>query len=488
MATPSGPQAAERLFQVLAELGCENLDYLKFRCQEHGVELNTTQLVDLLTAQSCTSRDTALVNAFVHWTSVLGAELNGVAQKNTDLNLEFTTTTNVYQSRVTELTTDLKTVRSELSGVRSELRAAHALKDELQRRMLDTPTPTTTNGPARRRTTDPVKFDGKEKDVTKRQEQYTTWRTCMLLNFAEDKSHFPSEHAKILCVLRCLGGNVYTLNQELLDQVTSHPDDPTKWKYATSAELLTQLNKQYDTLDLSQKAAIDFDKLEQGSRPFENFLAAFVDLATKCKKTEEQKVDALKRKVSFEIASLLRGIPWPPKRDDFHGWAEQCQRFHDSQMEFNHHRQRPHAQSKSNNKSGQNTNTQAAATGAGRGGSYQTPQTYTAPIPALPAPGDPMQLDAMRLADREMCMTEGRCFYCKEVGHTAFTCEKKKASDARRAAVGVGGRGGRGGFFTTRGRGRGGFAGFQSRQMDTQPMPVTAGGFVEGEIQDQGKE
>ncbi|KAK8153302.1 hypothetical protein BC567DRAFT_187127 [Phyllosticta citribraziliensis] len=66
------------------------------------------------------------------------------------------------------------------------------------------------------------------------------------------------------------------------------------------------------------------------NKPFQNFLAQFVALATNCKKTEDQKVDAFKRKVSTELASMLKTLPTPPKRDDFTAWAEQCQTFYNS--------------------------------------------------------------------------------------------------------------------------------------------------------------
>lgn len=39
----------------------------------------------------------------------------------------------------------------------------------------------------------------------------------------------------------------------------------------------------------------------------------------------------------------------------------------------------------------------------------------------------------LKAAEREICYLEGRCFYCKEIGHTVHSCARKKAADAHRA-------------------------------------------------------
>src|SRR5438034_11678096 len=96
------------------------------------------------------------------------------------------------------------------------------------------------------------------------------------------------------------------------------------WLYQTSTEFLAALDKQYATLDLAHAAGISFDKLHQANRPFQNFLAEFSTLAKKCRKTDEQKVENLKKKVSEEIATKIANDPNPPARDDFTAWATKC--------------------------------------------------------------------------------------------------------------------------------------------------------------------
>jgi hypothetical protein len=80
---------------------------------------------------------------------------------------------------------------------------------------------------------------------------------------------------------------------------------------------LTALDRQYETLDLSLSTSIAFNKCHQKNRSFQNFLAKFIGLAKKCKKTEEQKVEALKKKVAEPIVKALSTLDTPPSYNDF---------------------------------------------------------------------------------------------------------------------------------------------------------------------------
>lgn len=506
---PEPPQIerAERLYCALRNASCENLTFIEHKLASVGITFDPEPLIACISTPGTTDHERALQSTFAQWTSLLGGELNTLANKVHEIENEMSgkdliaseteeqlsASLRIQQGRADNEKTRADTLERELREIRTELTAANRELREmssLNRKMIES---RATDGaallppPARRSTRDPDKFDGHEKDVAKRQEEYTTWRTRIALNFAEDSAYFSSEHMKILNILRCLGGDVYNLNQDLLDQVHAHPNDPSKWKYSTAKGLIEQLNKQYETMDLAHEATLKFDKLEQGNRPFQNFLAAFLALSTRCKKTEEQKVEALKRKVSPHIAEMIRTLAAPPKRDDFHAWANQCQTFYNNQTEHEHYlggKKQPHQYSLSR-RHGDN---------GGNAGANRTlpvrPVLTTTTATAMPNPdnaGEPMQLDAMKVYEREQCFAEGRCFYCKEIGHTAYNCEKKKAADERRALVGSG-RGSRGGYPTSRGRGgRGGFNTFHARRMDDKQ--VIRGGFIEGEVNEiQGKE
>ncbi|KAI0999885.1 hypothetical protein K3495_g8312 [Podosphaera aphanis] len=146
-------------------------------------------------------------------------------------------------------------------------------------------------------------FTGLEKDVIKRQDQYLSWKSQMNLNFVQDEAHFDNEKVKILTILRCLGGDAYHLNRDIIEQVQQKKDDPSAWDVKTSDDLLNRLVRHYETVDLAHDAALKFDLLSQGNQLFQNFLSSFMQLAKKSNKTEEQMVDALKKKVSPEITN-----------------------------------------------------------------------------------------------------------------------------------------------------------------------------------------
>jgi hypothetical protein len=99
------------------------------------------------------------------------------------------------------------------------------------------------------------------------------------------------------------------------------------------------LDRQYEILDLSLSASISFDKCFQRNCPFQNFLAEFISLAKKCKKTEGQKVEVLKKKVSKLITKALSTLDALPSRNDFTAWAAKCQTFYDNQQEYEHNHQ-----------------------------------------------------------------------------------------------------------------------------------------------------
>jgi hypothetical protein len=183
--------------------------------------------------------------------------------------------------------------------------------------------------------------------------------------------------------------------------------------------VLAALDRQYETLDLSLSASISFDKCFQKNRPFQNFLAEFVGLAKKCKKMEEQKVEALKKKVSKSIAKALSTLDNPLSHNDFMAWAAKCQTFYDNQQEYEHNHQ-------------------------SRFALHQHPNLVLTPNqPRLLAGGDAMELDAlhkMKAEDHQYCYINGLCYYCKAPSYDVENCEKKQTSDARRA-LGQGDRG-----------------------------------------------
>ena len=317
-----------------------------------------------------------------------------------------------------ELFSDAQTAQSQFNHLQSQLDEVRDLNTRLLSALAQKPKET-----ARRLSHDPEKFDGSQKNIAERQETYISWKTQILLNFTQDKGVFDSEDKKVLHICGLLSGEANTNNSDMLESITKNPNNPSSWQYQTSTDFLAALDKQYATLDLAHAAGISFDKLHQANRPFQNFLAEFSTLAKKCRKTDEQKVENLKKKVSEEIATKIANDPNPPARDDFTAWATKCQTWYNNQVEYEHN--------------------QKLRTKARPQDGNQQPPSHQPPSHQPQKPqdlGDPMQLDVARFRpqiDRNTCMAQGLCFYCKEPGHSRDACGKKKAVDARRAAYGI---------------------------------------------------
>jgi hypothetical protein len=56
------------------------------------------------------------------------------------------------------------------------------------------------------------------------------------------------------------------------------------------------------------------------SKFYPNFIARFITLATKCSKTAEQKVEALRQRISDELANEVIHRPNKPAKENFEAW------------------------------------------------------------------------------------------------------------------------------------------------------------------------
>ncbi|RAL59810.1 hypothetical protein DID88_000439 [Monilinia fructigena] len=237
----------------------------------------------------------------------------------------------------------------------------------------------------------PEKFSGDEQDIAKRQDQYTAFRSAI---------HF--------------------------DAITDNPYDSDLWPlgWRTVASIWRELNKQYQTLDLSRKASMDYDKCKMKKIPFGNFITEFKQLAIKCKKTAEQQVADLKLKVSQELIDASVNRPNKPSAADIDAWTIWWQGIYDDLEEKTHLDNQRKNQGTNFNRDQSKPHNRKQAT------------AETPPTPDISS--DPMQLDAARQGQRplarytrEQCIDLGLCLYCKKAGHIKSNCEEKRANDAK---------------------------------------------------------
>lgn len=311
------------------------------------------------------------------------------------------------QARIAELRETIETLQSTIGTLQIALR--HGPQAPPRRKYLRAP----------------EKFTGEEQDIAKRQDQYTAFRSAVNRCLTADYEN-ESEFQKITFLANLLSSSAYTNNQVHFDAITDNPHNPDLWPrgWRTVSDIWSELNKQYQTLDLSRKASMDYDKCKMKKVPFGNFITEFKQLAIKCKKTAEQQVADLKLKVSQELIDASVNRPNKPSAADIDAWTVWWQGIYDDLEEKTHlDNQRKNQGTNFNRDQSKNHDKKHA----------------TAAAPPTPDPSsDPMQLDAARQSQRlqtrytrEQCLELGLCTYCKKPGHFKAECKEKQANDAK---------------------------------------------------------
>ena len=276
---------------------------------------------------------------------------------------------------------------------------------------------------SRRVSKDPQPFAGDNKDIAKRQQEYVNWCSQIRLVFLQDGDVFTTDIKKILHVAGLLTGDAQDVNRNDFDTIINNPHDPTMWKWLSIDAVFASLDVQYKTLDLSREASRDFDNLFMKGNPFQNFIAQFSTLAHKSGKTERQKVEALKLKVSDELQKATAIQINTPGAEAFEEWCSFYQKLYNNQKDYEHlqKRKQDHGYQPRN--------------------PLPFPQRTTVtqtPVPAQVPDGDPMILDTTR-GQRELSRAQERqrrrelnlCFYCGSPGHQVDECSEKAANDSK---------------------------------------------------------
>lgn len=304
----------------------------------------------------------------------------------------------------------------------------------------------------RRTSASPPKFNGDEKDAIKKQEEYIAWKNQIRINFLMDKGCFTEELNRILHISSLLGSTAYSTNKVYFDNVLNNPYQPGAWKMGsgkeikTSAALLEHLDKHFITVNLKLEANRKFDLLvmenDRVKMTFPDFLAELRNHGAESSKTQEQMVDALKKKVSSKTKDRISHIIDRPADNDFEKWVEKCQTFWENLQGLEHNTNSIKHQFRSNNPHNNTARIQP-----------QQQQT----VLTVSQGGDAMDLDVINRINqqkRDWCREHNACFYCHSLDHGINQCEAKKAADARRGGYNGGGHGG-----ANRSRGNGGIRG-----------------------------
>ena len=295
----------------------------------------------------------------------------------------------------------------------------------------------------KREAKDPTPFDGKG-SPTEKQEKFEIWETKIQGVFERDAKSFETPTEEILYMSDMLTDKAYDYVKHGLDMRRLHPGDPSKWIFSDRESMLEYMRKHYKTIDTTQVAKNKLDTLTQGERNYWSWKAELDELMIKANKTEEQKVDLLKKNVSSKIKDLVLTLSHKLGDADYKGWSDQMDVF--AQNLQNHAHQAKLKPNTTNGYRPHNNNTPA------------------------PAPSDDlMDLDAARLGGlsddvRQYRKDNQLCMACGQSGHWKSAHDPAKTNNPlplppRQLTH----QPDRGGFFSrgganrggTRGRGRG---------------------------------
>lgn len=315
----------------------------------------------------------------------------------------------------------------------------------------------------KRESKDPDKFAGKG-SPTERQQDFEIWISKIRSVFARDSTYFDTAVSQILHIGDLLEGKAYEYISDGINKMLSNPTNPANWQWQDREGLLQHLSTHYVTLDTTQTAKHKLDDFPQKGRNYWSWKAELDEAMTRAKKTEEQKVDLLRKWINPKMKGLVTGLPHIIPDDDYDAWSKQMDTFARNLAILAH-------QENLEKKTPALAQTQTLQP-------TQAAQSLASPV------GDPMQLDRLSDQERQRRVTNKLCLACGEPGHW------KDAHDPARTTnplpmpsrpYPTQGRG-QSPFDMNRGRGRGGYTGrgrgtpyTQGNQRDNQVTPYMGG-------------
>jgi phage shock protein A len=301
---------------------------------------------------------------------------------------------------------------------------------------LNPPQPTA----KRRKSTDPDKFDASDKDIAKRQQKFEVWQYKVKAVFAQDRDYFDTEFSRIVHCSELLSGPAFDAISTGLQTVIDNENDCTKWAWKSLSGFLQSLSSSYVVISAKQQARDKLDTMHQRGQSFQEWSAVVFPLLDKAGKTDEQKVEFLRKRINSKLQDALATHVDRPADDEWDKWVDLVRKLARNLDERDH-----------NLKLKDNTNT---------GGSqhYRTNRDITSDSPTVDADGD-IDMRAFGISAQEWRRRKDNnlCLACGEPGHVKN--DHRGPNGIPMPPRGRGGyenttRGGRGGYGnTTRGRG-----------------------------------
>jgi hypothetical protein len=167
-------------------------------------------------------------------------------------------------------------------------------------------------------------FSGTEKDETRRQEQYETWKSQLYIKLALDGEAFPGEWAKVLYACQHLSHTAFAHVRDVADSVAQHKYNPDAWKGGVRQfeDLIKLLDPVYLTQDAKAASRRKFQALKQNNKKFGDFISEFIRLSDVCGYPDFLRVESLRQKVCTELDRAVMYQVNRPSDVDFNGWVK----------------------------------------------------------------------------------------------------------------------------------------------------------------------
>jgi hypothetical protein len=252
---------------------------------------------------------------------------------------------------------------------------------------------------------DPEKYNGPSTEKDKDGVDLEDWLAKVRRKLQANRDHYHNEELRMGYVQNMVGGMAA---KHLAPRLRSEAANP----FVSAEEMLKTLEQAYGNPHKKQDASDDLRRLYQNNTPFHTFWAEFQRLAAETEMAESTQLEELGYRVSTELQQALLAVD---NVSTVYELAQRCMTM-DAKIQ-----RLKKAKARSASK---NTATPSTSSNASGGGSHSTVKNEHRAQGSTPPPTNRPR-PTYDTAEKQQLSREGKCFYCKGVGHLARECPNK---------------------------------------------------------------